>query len=88
MKIVEHALVPPAGRLEAVVTGPAASLHSTLRTRCVNTGPTGDPNPAMVLADVRLGSSAPPVKQKINRDLRQPEYKQIDLRPFKASDQS
>jgi suppressor of ftsI len=85
IRIVEHALVPPAGRLEAIVTGPATSVHSTLRTRCVNTGPTGDPNPAMVLADVRLGSSAPPVKQKINRDLRQPEYKQIDLRAFEAS---
>jgi suppressor of ftsI len=85
IKIVEHALVPPAGRLEAVVTGPAASVHSTLRTRCVNTGPDGDPNPAMVLADIRPGSSAPPVEQKINRDLRQPEYKETDLRAFEAS---
>ncbi|HXM93927.1 MAG TPA: multicopper oxidase family protein [Candidatus Dormibacteraeota bacterium] len=86
IKIVEHALVPPAGRLEAVVTGPAANAHATLRTRCVNTGPDGDPDPAMVLADVRPPSSAPPVKQKINVDLRQPEYKQIDLRAFEASE--
>ena len=85
IKIVEHALVPPAGRLEAVVTGPAASVHSTLRTLCVNTGPDGDPNPAMVLADVQPGSSAPPAEQKIKRDSRQPEYKQIDLRAFEAS---
>src|SRR6202795_5123610 len=41
IKIVEHALVPPAGRLEAIVTGPAARVHSALRTRCVNTGPDG-----------------------------------------------
>jgi len=85
IKIVEHALVPPAGRLEAVVTGPAASVHPTLRTLCVNTGPDGDPNPAMVLADVRPGSAAPPIKQKINRDPRQPEYMQIDLQSFEAS---
>jgi suppressor of ftsI len=85
IEIVEHALVPPAGRLEAVVTGPAASVHSTLRTRCVNTGPDGDPNPAMVLADVRPGSSALPIEQKINRDLRQPPHKQVDLRAFEAS---
>ncbi len=39
----------------------------------------------MVLADVRPGSSAPPEEQKINRDLRQPEYKQIDLRAFEDS---
>jgi suppressor of ftsI len=85
IKIVEHALVPPAGRLEAIVTGPAASVHSALRTRCVDTGPDGDPNPAMVLADVRPGSLALPVKQQGNRDLRPPEYKQIDLRAFEAS---
>jgi suppressor of ftsI len=85
IKVVEHALVPPAGRLEAIVTGPAANVHSTLRTRCVDTGPDGDPNPAMVLTDVRPGPSVPPVSQKINRDLRPPEYKQIDLRAFEAS---
>ncbi len=84
-KIVDHALVPPAGRLEAIVTGPSASAHSAFRTRCVDTGPDGDPNPAMVLADIRGGSSARPVKQKINRDLTPPEYKQIDLRAFETS---
>jgi FtsP/CotA-like multicopper oxidase with cupredoxin domain len=84
-KIVDHALVPPAGRLEAIVTGPSASTHSAFRTRCVDTGPDGDPNPAMVLADIRGGSSARPVKQKVNRDLTPPEYKQIDLRAFETS---
>lgn len=84
-KIVDHALVPPAGRLEAIVSGPSASAHSAFRTRCVDTGPDGDPNPAMVLADIRGGSSARPVKQKVNRDLTPPEYKQIDLRAFETS---
>jgi FtsP/CotA-like multicopper oxidase with cupredoxin domain len=84
-KIVDHALVPPAGRLEAIVTGPSASAHWALRTRCVDTGPDGDPNPAMVLADIRGGSSARPVKQKVNRDLTPPESKQIDLGAFETS---
>lgn len=43
-------LVPPAGRLEAIVTG--ATMTTSLRTRAVDTGPDGDPNPAAILADV------------------------------------
>jgi suppressor of ftsI len=84
-ELVEHALVPPAGRVEAIVTGSAASVHATLRTRCVNTGPDGDANPAMVLADVRPGSLAPRLQQTINGDLTQPEYRPIDLRTFEAA---
>ena len=83
VKIVEHALVPPAGRLEAIVTGPTA--RAALRTRCVDTGPDGDPNPAMVLADIRAGSSVPIAKQETHRDVRPAEYKQIDLRAFETS---
>jgi FtsP/CotA-like multicopper oxidase with cupredoxin domain len=47
-----HLLLSPAGRLEAIVTGPPSGSHSALRTLCVNTGPDGDPNPEMVLADL------------------------------------
>jgi suppressor of ftsI len=54
---VSHVLVPPAGRVEAVVTGPPADSHAALRSRCFDTGPDGDSNPAMVLADI---VSAPP----------------------------
>ena len=50
--LMNHILVPPAGRVEAIVTGPAPAQHATLSTLCVNTGPDGDPNPAMVLADL------------------------------------
>ena len=85
-KIVEHALVPPAGRLEAIVTGPHSNVHATLRTLCVNTGPDGDPNPAMVLADVRPGSFTPSLQQRTNRDSRKPEFKQIDLQAFEQSE--
>jgi suppressor of ftsI len=49
---MSHVLVPPAGRVEAIVTGPPPDSHATLRSRCFDTGPDGDPNPAMVLADI------------------------------------
>jgi suppressor of ftsI len=49
---MSHVLLPPAGRVEAIVTGPPADSHATLRTRCFDTGPDGDSNPAMVLADI------------------------------------
>ena len=49
---MEHVLVPPAGRVEAIVTGPASDSHAALRSRCFDTGPDGDSNPAMVLADI------------------------------------
>ena len=47
----DHLLLAPAGRLEAIVTGPPLGSHRVLRTLCVNTGPDGDPNHGMVLAD-------------------------------------
>jgi suppressor of ftsI len=52
VEITKHILVPPAGRVEAIVTGPGAGARASLRTRCFDTGPDGDPNPAMVLADL------------------------------------
>ena len=85
-QIVEHALIAPAGRLEAIVTGPGANTNATLRTLCVNTGPSGDPNPEMVLADVRPGSSASHATHETNRDLRKPEFKQVDLQSFEKTD--
>jgi suppressor of ftsI len=56
-----HFLLSPAGRLELIVTGPPAGSHASLRTACVDTGSDGDPNPAMVLADLdtRAGKSSP-----------------------------
>jgi FtsP/CotA-like multicopper oxidase with cupredoxin domain len=47
-----HVLLPPAGRLEAVISGPPAGVRSRLRSRCFDTGPDGDPNPSMALADL------------------------------------
>jgi suppressor of ftsI len=51
-RAMTHVLIPPAGRVEAIVTGPSADAHAALRSRCFDTGPDGDSNPAMVLADV------------------------------------
>ena len=59
VRVADHVLLPPASRLEAVVTGPSAGSNTTLRTRCVDTGPDGDPTPAMVLADIVPAPSSP-----------------------------
>jgi FtsP/CotA-like multicopper oxidase with cupredoxin domain len=56
---LQHVLLAPAGRVEAIVTGPKAGVHASLRTRCVDTGADGDPNPAMVLADIDASEAAP-----------------------------
>jgi FtsP/CotA-like multicopper oxidase with cupredoxin domain len=59
---MSHVLVPPAGRVEAIVTGPPGDSHAALRSRCFDTGPDGDSNPAMVLADI---VSAPRSKPQV-----------------------
>jgi FtsP/CotA-like multicopper oxidase with cupredoxin domain len=51
-KLMTHVPLPPGGRVEAIVTGPPAGTEATLSSRCVNTGPDGDPNPAMALVDM------------------------------------
>src|ERR1700675_3487815 len=58
-RTANHVLLAPAGRVEAIVTGPALRAHGALRTLCVNTGPAGDPNPGMVLADLIQPSPSP-----------------------------
>jgi FtsP/CotA-like multicopper oxidase with cupredoxin domain len=49
---MNHVLLPPAGRVEMIVTGPPANTNTVLRSRFFDTGPDGDSNPAMVLADI------------------------------------
>jgi suppressor of ftsI len=55
---LQHVLLAPAGRVEAIVIGPNAGVHAALRTRCVDTGADGDPNPAMVVADLNTTNPA------------------------------
>jgi suppressor of ftsI len=54
----DHLVIPPAGRLEAIVVGPPAGANRIVRSRCVDLGPDGDPNPELLLA--RLGSASEP----------------------------
>jgi FtsP/CotA-like multicopper oxidase with cupredoxin domain len=60
-RAMSHVLLPPAGRVEAIITGPPADSHVALRSRCFDTGLDGDSNPAMVLADIV--SAQPPNRQ-------------------------
>jgi len=89
-RITNHLLLAPAGRLEAIVTGPGPGTHSALRTLCVDTGPDGDPNPEMVLADLVQPGSGQPLshvasKQAHAVDHRPPVYKPIDVEPLKKT---
>ena len=74
----DHVLLPPAGRLEAIVTGPAAGTPRRLISRCVDTGPDGDPNPAMVLADI-VSRQAAGAMPKVLDSSRKPDLKTLDL---------
>jgi FtsP/CotA-like multicopper oxidase with cupredoxin domain len=84
-RTTDHLLLAPAGRLEAIVTGPPPGTHSALRTLCVDTGPDGDPNPGMVLADLVQRGSDPPPEQVHAIDDRPPVYKPIDVEPLKKA---
>ena len=86
----KHLLVAPAGRLEAIVTGSPPGAYVALRTLCVDTGPDGDPNPGMVLADLVQPSSGRPGSHASREQLhavdhRPAVYKPIDVEPFKRT---
>src|SRR3979490_1268095 len=74
---VEHILLPPAGRVEAIVTGPRAGVRASLRSSCVDTGRSGDANPAMVLADLDPGSYEHPLVAQSVASLTPPVYKPL-----------
>jgi suppressor of ftsI len=63
---VDHVLLPPAGRVEAIVIGPPSGSTVTLSTRCVDTGPDGDANPAMVIADVGAPADHSPIRTVVD----------------------
>lgn len=89
-RVSDHLLVSPAGRLEAIVTGPPPGTHTALRTLCVDTGPAGDPNPEMVLADVVSPSSGQSDTNTLSKqarviDERPPVYKPVDVEPLKKT---
>src|SRR5712664_714564 len=77
-RIAGHVLLPPAGRLEAIVTGPAAGTPRRLITSCVDTGPDGDPIPAKILADIvpRIAADS---TTKVSKTSLKPDLKTLDL---------
>jgi FtsP/CotA-like multicopper oxidase with cupredoxin domain len=82
---VHHVLLPPAGRVEAIVTAPDRGGRSALRTRCVDTGPDGDPNPGMLLADITSPDTAPagpPEPAKV-ATAKPPAFRLVDLERMK-----
>jgi FtsP/CotA-like multicopper oxidase with cupredoxin domain len=58
VRSVDHIVIAPAGRAEFVVQGPAAS--ALLRSRCVDSGPSGDAQPASILGELVVDTSATP----------------------------
>jgi FtsP/CotA-like multicopper oxidase with cupredoxin domain len=77
-RVADHVLLPPAGRVEAIVIGPATGTRGFLSTRCVDTGPDGDPNPAMMLADLVPGSGFSSTEKTASTG-QPPAYKAIDV---------
>lgn len=62
---VETILVPPAGRVEFIVKGPPAGGFGQLVTGPYNTGPTGNPDTSILLAEINpTGSDAQRVMQQ------------------------
>jgi FtsP/CotA-like multicopper oxidase with cupredoxin domain len=57
--LLNHLGVPPGGRIEFVVKGPAAGSHASLVTRSVNTGAMGENDPTRPLADIVAKADAP-----------------------------
>ena len=76
VEFASHVLLPPAGRVEAIVTGPKPGAQATLRTRCFDTGSDGDANPAMILADMvnvlQPGSKSPPTPMQARLPISKP----------------
>jgi suppressor of ftsI len=77
-RTADHVLLPPAGRMEAIVIGPTTGTSSHLVSRCVDTGPAGDPNPAMILADI-AAQPAEKVTSRASRSSLKPVPKALDL---------
>jgi FtsP/CotA-like multicopper oxidase with cupredoxin domain len=77
-RIANHVFLPPAGRVEAIVVGPSAERPQRLISHCVDTGPDGDPNPGMILADI-VPRPASAATRKVSESSLKPTYKTIDL---------
>jgi FtsP/CotA-like multicopper oxidase with cupredoxin domain len=84
-KLMDHVLLPPAGRVEFIITGPAEGSRATLRSRCVDTGPEGDENPEMVMADIVSASRSSLLAHLTPTDNQRPVYKRVQVDELKKS---
>jgi suppressor of ftsI len=78
IETMKHVFLPPAGRVEAIVMGPPAGAHATLKTQCVNTGPAGDINAGGVLADIAPHAPQSPM-ESVPLSSQPPVYKPVDV---------
>jgi FtsP/CotA-like multicopper oxidase with cupredoxin domain len=60
-----HVLLPPAGRVEFVFTGPLAGQQESFVTRTVDTGPAGENDPTRPLATVVASPDASEPRQRL-----------------------
>jgi suppressor of ftsI len=74
---VAHVVIPPAGRAEFIVTGKQGG--TTLQSACFDSGPDGDPDPAVTLAQLQPdGASSSAIAKAEMRPLKKP----IELSPY------
>jgi suppressor of ftsI len=64
---VGHYLLPPASRMEFIVTGPAAGTTAYLRTNCFDAGASGLAMPATILAKIDPSHSVTTIASKLVR---------------------
>jgi suppressor of ftsI len=82
-ELADHILLPPAGRVEAIVTGPKAGASASLRTRCFDTGADGDPNPEMAIADLVDQPHSAPRPAHVSATTQPPVYKPFSKKTSK-----
>ena len=82
---MDHVLLPPGGRLEAIVIAPPAGAPTILKTRCVDTGPDGDANAEMVVADIVPAAPAAPAAASTVIRPRPPVYLEAATRELETS---
>jgi len=61
-----HALIPPAGRIEVIITSPPPGAKASLVTRTVDTGPAGENDPTRPLASIITDPDAPPATEHLD----------------------
>ncbi len=74
---IDHVFLPPASRARVVVEAGAKGLYG-LRTRAIDTGKAGDPNPEVILATLNVAgkptrADARPIRARLERAAAEPD---------------